>query len=247
MSVPVWRFPEWSNRYPTFNIYVDMKNSQTRDASRKAFSLIELLIVLGVVGLLLAFAAPNLFSLINASTLTGEGTLLENQLTLAQQEAVAKSSDVEIRFFKLADASAAQIEERYRAYQLFQYNREGDMEPISAFFRVRAPAAFHLDLSTLLQPGKATGDDKKYGFESPREGQYEAPAGAGGSKVMTDYISFRFRPDGSTDLPFRSGDARDTWYITLVQGEGAIESSMPDNYVCLQVNPYNGSVSQYRP
>ncbi|MDF1861896.1 MAG: Verru_Chthon cassette protein D [Verrucomicrobiales bacterium] len=216
-------------------------------ARRRAFSLIEMMIVLGIVGLLLAFAAPNLFSLISSSTLSGEGTLLENQLTLAQQQAISKSADVEIRFFKLADESAAQVEEAYRAYQLFQFNPEGEMIPISTFFRIRPPAALHESLSTLLNPGRPSGDDKKYGFVSPQKGQYEAPSGPGGSKRLTDYIAFRFRPDGSTDLPFRSGDSRDTWYLTLVQGEGAMESSEPDNFVCLQVNPYNGQISNYRP
>jgi hypothetical protein len=33
----------------------------------------------------------------------------------------------------------------------------------------------------------------------------------------------------------------------MVQGEGALQSNDPDNYVCLQVNPYNGQVSEFRP
>src|SRR5690606_34055158 len=101
----------------------------------KAFSLIEMMVVLGMVGLRIAFAAPNLFSLISANTLTGEGTLLRNQLTLAQHVAMSKNADVEVRFFRMADYSAAQTEERFRAYQLFQYNQAGELEAISPFFR----------------------------------------------------------------------------------------------------------------
>ncbi len=212
-----------------------------------AFSLIEMMVVLGVVGLLLAFAAPNLFSLITANSLTGEGTVLRNQLTLAQQNAVSKSADVEVRFFKFADESAAETEDRFRGYQLFQFNLEGEMAPTSGFFRIKAPVMIHEELSTLLQPNAETSSvDKKYGFTSPTEGEYDAPTGPGGEQVSTEYISFRFRPDGSTDLPYRS-EGEDTWYITLVQGEGAINSNEPDNYLCLQVNPYNGQVSEFRP
>ncbi|NLT69441.1 MAG: Verru_Chthon cassette protein D, partial [Verrucomicrobiaceae bacterium] len=189
-----------------------------------------------------------LFSLISANTLTGEGTVLRNQLTLAQQLAVSKNADVEVRFFKMADYSAAQTEERYLAYQLYQYNQTGQLEPISTFFRIKAPVAVHENLSTILntRSGGATSVDKKYGFDSPREGSAEAPTGEGGSLRSTPYVAFRFRPDGSTDLPYRTG-SKDTWYITLVQGEGALQANRPDNYLCLQVNPYNGQVSEFRP
>jgi len=225
------------------------RNANTRGTSlARAFSLIEMMVVLGIVGLLLAFAAPNLFSLISSNTLTGEGTVLRNQLTYAQQIAVSKNADVEVRFFKMTDFSAAQTEEAFRGYQLYQYNQEGKLEPISTFFRIKAPVRVHGGLSTILNPqsGGATTVDRAYGFDSPRSDRSDAPTGEGGRLQSTPYVAFRFRPDGSTDLPFRTGN-RDTWYITLVQGEGAIQTNKPDNYLCLQVNPYNGQVSEFRP
>lgn len=223
-----------------------MNSISNKDA--KGFSLIELMVVLGLVGLLMAFAAPNLFSLISSNSLTGEGTVLQNQLTLAQQLAVSKSADVEVRFFRTADASAAQTEAVFRAYQLFQYNQEGDLVPVSSFFRIRPPVAVSDTLSTILDTRETgSNQDKKFGFSSPREGVYEAPSGEGGNLQNTSYVSFRFRPDGSTDLPFRSNEGDDTWYITLVQGEGAVRDTEPDNFVCLQVNSYNGKVSVFRP
>ena len=118
-------------------------NSMTNKHSNsaKGFSLIELMVVLGVVGLLLAIAAPNLFSLISSNTLTGEGQVLRNQLTYAQQIAISKNADVEVRFFRMPDLDAAQTEEAFRAFQLFQYNSDGDLAPISTFFRIRNPVA----------------------------------------------------------------------------------------------------------
>jgi len=214
---------------------------------RAAFSLIELMVVLGVVGLLLAFAAPNLLSLISANTLTAEGQVVRNQLTYAQQLAISKSADVEVRFFKMPDYSNARTEEAFRAFQLFQYNQEGELAPISTFFRIRSPVAVHETLSTLVDPrANGSANDKQFGFAAPTSGRAEAPAGDGGRMQTTDYVAFRFRPDGSTDLPHRTSGG-DTWYLTLVQGEGAARSSKPDNYLCLQVNPYNGQVSEFRP
>jgi uncharacterized protein (TIGR02596 family) len=215
---------------------------------RSAFSLIELMVVLGVVGLLLAFAAPNLLSLISANSLTGEGQVLRNQFTYAQQIAISKSADVEVRFFKMPDFVNARPDEAFRAFQLFQYNVNGELAPISPFFRIRSPVAVHEGLSTLLdvRANGASAQEKRFGFSAPTQGMAEAPAGEGGRLQSTQYVAFRFRPDGSTDLPFRTA-SQDTWYITLVQGDGAIQSSRPDNYLCLQVNPYNGQVSEFRP
>ncbi len=216
--------------------------------SRSAFSLIELMVVLGVVGLLLAFAAPNLLSLISSTSLTGEGQVLRNQLTYAQQIAISKSADVEVRFFKMPDFANARTEESFRGFQLYQYNVNGELAPISTFFRIRTPVAIHENLSTLLdaRANGASAQEKRFGFSAPNQGRGQAPSGQGGSLQDTEFVSFRFRPDGSTDLPNRTGSG-DTWYITLVQGEGAIQSSQPDNYLCLQVNPYNGQVSEFRP
>jgi uncharacterized protein (TIGR02596 family) len=218
-----------------------------KTSRRGAFSLIEMMVVLGVVGLLLAFAAPNLFSLISSNSLSGEGVVLRNQLTYAQQIAVSKNADVEIRFFRMPDYANAAPEEAFRAYQLYQYNLDGELAPISTFFRIKAPVGVHEGLSTILDArANTSAADKKFGFSSPTEGRSDAPVGEGGRLQSTEYVAFRFRPDGSTDLPFRTGND-DTWYITLVQGQGALKSDDPDNYLCLQVNPYNGQVSEFRP
>lgn len=82
---------------------------------RNGFSLIEMMMVLAVMGLLIAFAAPNLFSLVSSSSLSSEGQLLRNQLTYAQQMAVSKNADVEVRFFRYADSSSARLEEEEQA------------------------------------------------------------------------------------------------------------------------------------
>lgn len=228
-----------------------MKNIASK--TRRGFSLIEMLIVIGIVGLLLAFAAPNLFSLIGANSLSGEGTVIRNQLTLAQQLAVSKSADVEVRFFNISDEASGRADQAFRAFQLFQYNQRGDMVSISNFFRIRPPVMIHEGLSPLLdanQANNASKSDKKFGFVSPREGECPAPVGVDGTPKMSDYVAFRFRPDGSTDLPNKSqgsGD-KDTWYLTLVQGEGVEnQGGTPDNYLCLQINPYNGQISEFRP
>lgn len=218
-----------------------------------AFSLIEMLIVLTVLGVLFAVAAPNLFTLMQASSLSSEGNLVRNKLTHAQQIALSKNSDVEVRFFKMADPGSAELEEQFRGFQFFQYDEKGQLNPVSKFFRIRAPVYISKELSTLLD-ASANSDRKgqEYGFISPNSGKFEIPLG--GDDVGTvEYVAFRFRPDGSTDLPGRSNtndayEGGDTWYLTLVQGGGAEPAGgLPDNYYTVQVDPFNGRVGIYRP
>lgn len=200
-------------------------------SSSKAFSLIELLIVISVIGILLAIAAPNVFSLLNAHTLTGEGTLLRNKLTLAQQKALSGNADVEFRFFKMADLENAESESQYRSFQLFMHNSVGEMEPITELLRIKPPVYINERMSTLIEGGTASG-------------KYEVTEG--GKKVEREYKGFRFKPDGSTDLGGRSS-AGDTWYVVLVQGTENLGGTLPNNYFVVQLDPYNGRVSEYRP
>lgn len=215
-----------------------------RSKQRAGFSLVEMLIVLTVLGILFAVAAPNLFTLMQASTLSSEGSLVRNKLTQAQQMALSRNSDVEVRFYKMADPNAAELEEEYRAFQFFQFNERGKLEPVSKFFRIKPPVVMSERYSTLLNTSSnSDSSGREYGFVAPTEGAAEIPVGNETENVS--YVSFRFRPDGSTDLPGRTG-GDDTWYLTLVQGTGE-QRGMPTNYYIVQVDSFNGRVSVFRP
>lgn len=220
-------------------------NSKKAKFSRKGFSLVEMLIVLTVLGILFAISAPNLFTMMQATSLSSEGSFLRNQLTQAQQLALSQNTDVEVRFFKMADESAAELVEEYRGFQYFQYNASGELIPVSKFYRIRPPVIISEDFSTLLKTKSNTdSSSQEYGFMAPTKGQYIIPTG--NAEVSADYVAFRFRPDGSTDLPGKAGTT-DTWYLTLLQGGTAGVSRLPDNYFTIQVDPFNGRLGVYRP
>jgi hypothetical protein len=103
-------------------------------------------------------------------------------------------------------------------------------------------------LSTLLDSGQGSEDDKEYGFLAPSTGLGEVPSTGFRSSRQegVEYVSFRFRPDGSTDLPGRSRGGSDTWYLTLVKGEGE-EGAVPENFFTIQVDPFNGKIDVFRP
>lgn len=222
-----------------------MKKSFTKKSG--GFSLVELLVVLTVVGMLLALTAPSLFSMFESTTLSGEGSLLRNELTKAQQDAVSKSADVEVRFFTL-DSESTDDEKEYVAFQFFQFNNEGEMEPTTSLFQIKEPTVFSERFSTLLAPesGATTEQDRKYGVIAPHQGTAEIPSGFAGRSESAEYVSFRFLPDGSTDLPNKTSTG-DTWYLTLIQSKSADDDGLPRNFYCLQINPFNGVVSEFRP
>jgi uncharacterized protein (TIGR02596 family) len=205
----------------------------------RAFSLIEMLIVVSVVGILLAFAAPQLFSLVQSTSLTSEGTAIRNRMSQAQQIALSQNTDVEVRFFKMKDEGNAEIETAYRGFQFYRYNEYGQLLPVSQFFRIRPPIVINEPLSTLVE-GNSSGTN----FLSPTKGTAPIPVV---SDLQTfEYVSFRFKPDGSTDLPGRAKGGGDTWYITLTKGLPT-DSKVPNNYFTVQLDPFNGRVTSYRP
>lgn len=220
-----------------------------------AFSLIEMLIVLTVLGVLFAVAAPNLFTLLQATSLSSEGNLVRNFLTQAQQLALSRNTDVEVRFFRMSDPSAADLEDEFRAFQFFQYDQRGQLSPASKFFRIKSPVYISDDpkLSTLLDPAaNSDKEGKRYGYLSPSVGKGEVFVGGEDKGVSVPFVSFRFRADGSTDLPGRSRSSDvyqggDTWFLTLVQGGGDGQGGGLTNYYTIQLDPFTGRLGVFRP
>jgi len=208
-------------------------------SKQQGWSLAEMLVVITVVGFLLAMSAPNLFSLLRSSELSSQGEVVRNWLSQAQQHALSTGSDVEVRFFLLADAANAQIVPEYRACDYIQYNsdkigqdgRPSLVRPVEVM-RLNDPVHFSRQLSSML-------DDSKAGLTTSSVDAIQF-FGRDVNASRIPYRSFRFRPDGSTDLP-----KNDHWYLTMVADDGA--SASPKNFFCLQIDPYNGSVRDYRP
>lgn len=220
-----------------------MKNRLSRP-SVAGFSLAELLVVISVIAFLLAMAAPNIFSLMRSSELATQGDMFRNWLTLAQQKALSTNSDVEVRIYKFQDLDNAQPTAEYRAMQFFQYNPEGELVPISEIYTLNDPLIFGTsstkgcNLSSILQRGTEKNISDLNSF------------GAGIQEVS--YRSFRFHPDGSTNLNIERASSdnveRKNWYITLIEErpDGA-QSGEIYNFFSVQIDPFNGSIRTFRP
>jgi len=210
----------------------------------RAFTLIEMLIVVSVIGMLLALTAPRVFSILRSNELSTQGETLRNWLSQAQQKALSSNADVEVRFYKFADLNSSQVEPEYRGAVYYQHDRFGELQPNSQIFRIRNPLSLSDNprLSNILDQRM----NKSPANSSEIQKEIRELFGLSVDTSSVEYSSFRFRPNGSTDL-----DKTEVWFMTLVEDgrnvSGPGGSEIPRNFVCLQIDPFNGTIREYRP
>tara|TARA_R110002096_G_scaffold122929_5_gene266118 strand:- start:4776 stop:5453 length:678 start_codon:yes stop_codon:yes gene_type:complete len=225
---------------------MNVQKSSPQPSSKRinGFSLAELMVVISVIAFLLAMAAPNIFSLMRSSELATQGDMFRNWLTLAQQKALSTNSDVEVRFYKFQDLDNAQPTKEFRAMQFFQYSPEGELVPISEIYTLNDPLIFATssskgcNLSSILERGTETTVSDLNRF--------------GGGIQEVSYRSFRFHPDGSTNLNMANSNSDNVqsknWYITMIEERPeSAQTTEIYNYFSVQIDPFNGSIRTFRP
>lgn len=190
-----------------------------------AFSLIELLVVVGLIALLSVFAIPALSGILGGSDVTRAGQLIADQFALARQEAAGKNSEVQVRFVWKDDDTPG-----YRGVQLWQPSPTNVME-----YRPITRIAW-MPEGTLISSISALSPLINHSTIPETNGVL---SGIGTAK----YCGFRFRAGGSTDLIVNSTNN----YLTVVLGRDASNASLPTNYAVVQVDPVNGRARTYRP
>ncbi|MES2595896.1 MAG: Verru_Chthon cassette protein D [Verrucomicrobiota bacterium] len=234
--------------------------SHTRFAKSGAFTLVELLTVVGIITLLIALATPTLVDVIRSTRLSSAGDSLLNRLSLAQQEAVARSKEVEMRFYKYTNANSDRPSESlFYAYQVVETPSGQDAKAISEPFYLESGVVFapEMQLSPLLRTSAVQ-------QREDLSKQYVFTPGSGGDGDDVQYAAIRYYPDGSCRLlnsndPTATENATNaalaytvpplaTSFFTLVEsqfvGSGKIP---PPNYYCIQIDAYTGKARVYRP
>ena len=195
----------------------------------QAFSLIELLVVIAIVALLTSVAAPSIGSVIAGSNLNRAGQLVNDQLTIARQEAVTKNCDIHVRFFTINSGNQSGV----RGIQLWRVEESASGPVTNAFGRmVLLPEGVLINPANTLSP------------------LLTVPPAAGGSSGNTNlptygnasYTGFRIRANGTLDNAVAANN-----FLTLQNANPPPSADVPDNYYTLQVNPITGKVLSYRP
>jgi len=220
----------------------------------RAFSLVELLVVVAIIGIVATFAVPAVQGMLKGSSLTTAAGLLVDETTLARQQALSKNRIVEVRFYQFADPEVpGEIVEQpetgfYRAFQSFEMSEAGIMVPLGKV--VRFPD------NIIMNPGPILSD---LIAEDPAKIQDPVPSKdpemARGVKYNYKYVNFRFFPDGTTSLSptGTSGKASEKgrWFITvraiadLNKTNG--NTTPPPNFFTWMIDPISGTSKILRP
>lgn len=236
----------------------NVKGSQSRLSA--AFTLVEMITVVGIIALLVALATPALVDVIRATRLNSSGDSLSNRLSLAQQSAVAKSNEVEMRFYKYVDSGNpdASGEPLFYAYQVVDVPNGADPRALSEVYYL--DSGIVLSALTKFSPMLQTTAEQT----PDSTGKYLFKPATGLPPSSVKYAAIRFYPDGScrllTTASGSSGSTNATAtataytvkplpesFLTVVESRSVNDSQAPNNFYCLQLDFYTGKVRTYRP
>ena len=221
-----------------------MKSSSTNPPTRRAFTLIELMVVIAVVALIVAAMAPMVFSTLAASKLTAAGETMAAQISYARQRAVSANEEIEVRFYSYDDPEVSGSELNYVAMAVVKVSLPPTAIAANAASSEVAqligdvyylPTGIALGRSTALSPSILSSGAAN--SEKPdRNGVIR--------KASASFRGFRFFPDGSSNLPPTPAKC----YVTLVEDRFAgPQSAIPKNFFAIQIDPANGRTTTYRP
>jgi uncharacterized protein (TIGR02596 family) len=204
-----------------------------RQKALAAYSLVELIVVSGVVMLLVSLAVPSVLDVLNAMRMSHAAEMIRERLTEARGLAGTHNRDVEVRFYRTGGGTLHE-EDSGHGVQLFRINDQAnpaisreaaELQMIADGVEDRLPLSVQFSLN----------DELTSIWKLPVMSVHT-------QKGLREYVAFRFRPDGSTDL----AEGR-KWTISLVPQKQAAASILPANFVVFMIDPATGHLSSFRP
>jgi len=207
-----------------------------------AFTLVELLVVVGIMAMVVSFVAPAVTGIFRGSQLTQAGQIVSEQLGQARQAAITQNRTVQVRFYKFGDPgtpgqnSKASSTWAFQAMQSFVISDGGTIVPLGKVALL--PQGIIIDgnvaLSSVLGSGRPYITTQT--IPVPRVGTSYA------------YYPVNFHPNGSTDLSTTINGANQLWFLTLHSAVYGVNlATQPINFWTIQIDPINGLLAGYHP
>ncbi|MEQ1935935.1 MAG: Verru_Chthon cassette protein D [Fimbriimonadaceae bacterium] len=240
-----------------------MKNSLPSNSGGHAFSLIEMLVVVTIIVLLLAFSTPALMRTMQSTRLTSVGDTMFGVISQAQQTAFAQNAPVELRFFKHGDEGFSDAPEFFRSYQLFKIELlttgtgatatvKESIVPVGNLVKFSDGIVIATDneLSPALSgeglPDSKGGDSSSAGYSGVEGATYNA------LRFLTDgschKVGTNATVSGATQATLTFQTLPTSFFtITYDINKEITTSNLPNNFYTIQVDPYTGKARSYKP
>lgn len=204
-----------------------------------AFTLIEMIVVIGVVSLMAAVAAPHVSSVLTATRLRTAADELHSRILEAQSLAVLFNTDSELRLYETVDMFDPTARPTVRKLRLFTLRpptsgsaedtatgRDADVfDPVGNII--------NFESSVEISPDPKYSSVVDLGYNS---------SSSTANETQSRYLSLRFRPDGSVNLlPGK------TWFLTVHEKDAHLNGKKLKNFVTLQIEPATGRLRSFQP
>ena len=221
----------------------------------RAFSLVEMLVVMAIMGILLFLTIPASMSLQQSSNLNLAGQAVADEIASGRQFAAGSNRVVEVRFLAPTNWSSLGPYTGFHAIQLFALpNESGSATSTATYSQLAVPVD---RLITLPDGIEISGN-------STLSPLLHTPIAAAQNTTnpAVPYVFFYIRPAGNvtvtgtapgsssstaTDTEDSAGSRAPSYFFTILPVRFDANSTVPVNYLTLQVNPDTGRTQTYRP